>query len=70
MEASQVHNIAGVITLQEFAKQSGQEEGVVLGWMKKGYLPTKRIGKYTMINLVAFHAELRGFDPFSDDSEL
>lgn len=63
-------NVSGVITLQKFAEQSGMEEGVVLGWIKKGYLPTKRIGKYTLINLVVWHSELRGIDPLCDDSEL
>ncbi len=48
----------GVITLEKFAELSGVEYGVVLGWQKKGYLPTKKIGKYSLINLVAFNAEL------------
>lgn len=62
-------NVSGVITLAKFASESGVDEGVVLGWMKKGYLPTKRIGKYTLINLVLFHQQLRGMDAYLDDSE-
>lgn len=55
-----------VCTLAKFAEQSGIEEGVVLGWMKKGYLPTKRIGKYTLINLALFNQELLSDEFFGD----
>lgn len=55
-----------VCTLAKFAEQSGMEEGVVLGWIKKGYLPTKRIGKYTLINLALFNQELLSDESFGD----
>lgn len=48
----------GVCTLEKFSEQSGVPVGVLDGWKKKGYLPTKSIGKYTLINLVQFNLEL------------
>jgi len=40
-----------MISAVRFALLSGIEEGVVRGWIARGYLPTYKMGKYTMINL-------------------
>ncbi len=40
-----------VISRLRFAELTGYPEGVVQGWIAKGYIPTLTIGKYTLINL-------------------
>ena len=40
-----------VISCSRFAEMIGIEEGVVRGWIGKGYIPTYSVGKYTLINL-------------------
>lgn len=47
-----------VITLERFAEQVGVGYEVARGWVNKGYLPTYKIGKYSLINLAQFNAEL------------
>lgn len=40
-------------TRERFAQFSGLEEGVIRGMCDRGYLPTIKVGRYSMINLVA-----------------
>jgi hypothetical protein len=40
-----------IINWRLFAELTGFEEGVVQGWMGKGYIPTIPIGKHSCINL-------------------
>jgi len=40
-----------VMSRLRFAELTGYPEGVVQGWISKGYIPTLTIGKYTLINL-------------------
>lgn len=40
-----------VISRSRFAEMIGIDEGVVQGWISKGYIPTYTVGKYTLINL-------------------
>lgn len=40
-----------VISRSRFAEMVGVPEGVVQGWMSRGYIPTYSVGKYTLINL-------------------
>lgn len=40
-----------VISRSRFAEMIGVSEGVVQGWVAKGYIPTYSVGKYTLINL-------------------
>jgi len=40
-----------VMSRIRFAELTGYPEGVVQGWISKGYIPTLTIGKYTLINL-------------------
>jgi hypothetical protein len=42
-----------VCTRERFAQLSGLEEGVIRGMCDSGYLPTIRLGKYSLINLLA-----------------
>lgn len=37
----------------KFAEQIGLSKGVVGGWIDQGYVPTIKVGKYRMINLIA-----------------
>jgi len=60
------HSSIMVCTVSKFAEHSGMEEGVVIGWVKKGYLPVKRIGKYTLINLALFNQELLSDESFGE----
>ncbi len=55
-----------VCTIARFSELSGIDEGIVLGWVKKGYLPTKRIGKYCLINLALFNQDLLNSEIFGD----
>jgi hypothetical protein len=43
----------------QFAHLNGLSEGVVGGWVDAGYLPTIKIGRYTLINLVALTEQLK-----------
>ena len=40
-----------LISRERFADLTGFPEGVVQGWIAKGYIPTYSVGKYTLINL-------------------
>jgi hypothetical protein len=40
-----------VISRLRFAEMIGVSEGVVQGWIAKGYIPTYTVGKYTLVNL-------------------
>lgn len=53
-----------VCTAERFADQVGLPIGVVQGHIKKGYIPVKRIGKYTLINLALFNQELLNNESF------
>lgn len=40
-----------VVSRARFSEMTGVPEGVIQGWIGKGYVPTYSIGKYTLINL-------------------
>lgn len=40
-----------VISRSRFAEMTGIPEGVIQGWISRGYIPTYSVGKYTLINL-------------------
>ncbi|WP_374334459.1 hypothetical protein [Leeia sp.] len=44
-----------LVTAERFAALMGVEQGVVLGWVNKGYVPTMKIGKRCLINLAVLH---------------
>lgn len=48
-----------IIHHAKFAELNGLSEGVVGGWVDSGYLPTVKMGRYTMINLVALREQLK-----------
>lgn len=40
-----------IMARRKFAELTGFDEGVVNGWIAKGYLPAFEIGRYSAINL-------------------
>lgn len=42
----------------KFAEWIGVEEGVCSGWVQRGYLPIKKIGKHQMINVELLRQQL------------
>lgn len=47
------------MTPDKFAESIGLSKGVVGGWIDQGYLPTAKIGRYRMINMVVRVANLK-----------
>ncbi|MEJ1364277.1 MAG: helix-turn-helix domain-containing protein [Candidatus Sedimenticola sp. (ex Thyasira tokunagai)] len=44
-----------VMTVERFAELSGVSEDTVRGWIRKDCLPTVKIGKRRMVNIVALN---------------
>ena len=42
---------------RKFAELVGVTMGVLEGWINRGYIPTIKIGKHTLINLVGLTQE-------------
>jgi hypothetical protein len=42
-----------------FAANTGISDGVIGGWIDNGYLPTVKVGRYQMINLVLLTENLK-----------
>lgn len=53
-----------VVTKERFSELTGLEVGVIEGQVAKGHLPTVKIGRYRMINLVELVRECQeaGFE--------
>lgn len=47
------------MTPDKFAEAIGLSKGVVGGWIDQGYLPTAKIGRYRMINMVVLVTNLK-----------
>lgn len=47
------------MTPDKFAESIGLSKGVVGGWIDQGYIPTAKIGRYRMINMVVLFANLK-----------
>jgi len=47
------------MTPEKFAEAVGLSKGVIGGWIDQGYLPTAKIGRYRMINMVILVANLK-----------
>ena len=48
--------ISPVVTKERFAHLSGLTEGVIQGMIEKGHLPSVKIGRHRLINLVCLAA--------------
>lgn len=42
-----------LMTRERFASLTGLDDGVLRGMINKGYLPTLKVGRYRLINLIA-----------------
>ncbi len=47
------------MTPDKFAESIGLSKGVIGGWIDQGYLPTAKIGRYRMINMVILVTNLK-----------
>lgn len=47
------------MTPDKFADAIGLTKGVVGGWIDQGYLPTAKIGRYRMVNMVMLVSNLK-----------
>lgn len=44
-----------LISAARFSELTGVPEGVLRGWISKGYIPTYSVGKYTLVNLAVLN---------------
>lgn len=44
---------------EKFAEQVGRSPGVIGGWIDSGFLPTVKVGRYQLINLVLLTENLK-----------
>ncbi|MBE0471335.1 MAG: hypothetical protein IBX55_17715 [Methyloprofundus sp.] len=49
---------APLMHASKFAEISGLSLGVINGWIRQDYLPTVKIGKYSMINMISLTNQL------------
>lgn len=58
-----------LISQEKFAEAVGLTDGVVNNWVGRGYLPTVKIGKHRLINLLLLNKRLQdGEFSFLNDS--
>ena len=48
-----------VMPWREFADWCRAEQGVVQGWIERGYLPTIKFGQHRMVNVAALIDQLK-----------
>ena len=58
LEFSKLPVFVPVLSVDRYAKSIGIEVGVVDGWVKRGYIPTIKIGKRRLVNIAAMTQEL------------
>ena len=46
------------LTIEKYAKSIGVTPDVVDGWVKRGYIPTVKIGRRRLINIAAMTRDL------------
>lgn len=60
-----------LMTVSQFAENVGVSEGVVVGWIKREYIPTHKIGRHRLVNIAQLnHKALFNVLPSSYDQEL
>ena len=55
--APQVPATVPTMTIEHFSQLSGQDEGVLQGHIRRGYLPTIKVGRYRMIDVALLNAQ-------------
>jgi hypothetical protein len=48
-----VDHFAPMMTIEDFSSSCGVTAETVRGWVKRGYVPTLKLGRRRMINVVA-----------------
>ncbi len=56
-KAPQVPAHVPLMTIERFAQLSGLEEGVIYGQIRRGYLPSLKVGKYRLINIALLQTQ-------------
>ncbi|MBD3896590.1 DNA-binding protein [Halomonas sp. ML-15] len=56
-KAPQVPANVPLMTLERFSELSGLDEGVIYGHIRRGYLPSIKMGKYRLINVALLQAQ-------------
>lgn len=63
--APQVPATVPAMTIERFSQLSGLDEGVIQGHIRRGYLPTIKIGRYRMINVALLNAQCLNAEEWS-----
>ncbi|MFC3282850.1 DNA-binding protein [Litchfieldella rifensis] len=56
-QAPQVPATVPTMTIERFSQLSGLDEGVIYGHVRRGYLPTIKVGRYRLINVALLNAQ-------------
>ena len=56
--------ISPFLTVERAAEAIGVAEDVVRGWVARGYLPTRKIGKYRLIDVLALASRTDAIGPY------
>lgn len=56
--------ISPFLTVERAAEAFGVAEDVVRGWVARGYLPTRKIGRYRLIDVLALASRTDAIAPF------
>lgn len=62
MEEMSISPDSAIKTVAKVAEESGIEEGVLWGWIKKAKIPTVKYGRHRVINNVQWFKELQAVD--------
>ncbi|MFJ5538182.1 DNA-binding protein [Halomonas sp. ATBC28] len=63
--APQVPATVPTMTIERFSQLSGLDEGVIQGHIRRGYLPTIKVGRYRMINVALLNAQCLNAEEWS-----
>ncbi|WP_447043564.1 DNA-binding protein [Vreelandella sp. H-I2] len=63
--APQVPANVPTMTIERFSQLSGLDEGVIQGHIRRGYLPTIKVGRYRMINVALLNAQCLNAEEWS-----
>ncbi len=63
--APQVPATVPTMTIERFSQLSGLDEGVLQGHIRRGYLPTIKVGRYRMINVALLNAQCLSAEEWS-----
>lgn len=64
MAGKQKMYISPFLTVEKAAEAIGVAEDVVRGWVARGYLPTRKIGRYRLIDVLALASRAEAIAPY------